>query len=341
MTRPILCADDYGLAPGVSRAIARLLAAGRLSATSCITVTRFWPEQAAALRPFADTAEIGRAQACQGPGRGADRCRSAAPTGADRRAPRQVARGLRHGLCQPALAGDRFLAAQPVQPLLLRALQPLLGHPSAAGGGRFPPARPQGGRGSQRHARAGALHEGPVRLGRLPPDRRGLRSGRAPGRGHHLVARPPHGLRRRRPGQLQHLPAGRRRLPRRHPRRAFAAARHVLRRTHSGLGRGCPGLCLGDGRGAAAGQHPVAHPGPVRRLSRPRLCRGEGAAALHRQRAPRVHTMGGFGEAEDSLSNPSRRGHRAALPDAGAGSRPASDAPPAARAPSPAASGDP
>jgi len=59
VTRLILCADDYGLAPGVSRAIVRLLAAGRLSAASCITVTRFWPEQAAALRPFADRADIG------------------------------------------------------------------------------------------------------------------------------------------------------------------------------------------------------------------------------------------------------------------------------------------
>lgn len=59
MTRLILCADDYGLAPGVSRAIARLLAAGRLSATSCMTLTPFWREHAAALRPLADKADIG------------------------------------------------------------------------------------------------------------------------------------------------------------------------------------------------------------------------------------------------------------------------------------------
>ncbi len=59
MTRLILCADDYGLAPGVSRAIVRLLAAGRLSATSCMSVGQAWPFQASALRPHLDTADIG------------------------------------------------------------------------------------------------------------------------------------------------------------------------------------------------------------------------------------------------------------------------------------------
>lgn len=59
MTRLILCADDYGLAPGVSRGIRRLLAAGRLSATSCMVVSPHWPGEAAALRPFADQADIG------------------------------------------------------------------------------------------------------------------------------------------------------------------------------------------------------------------------------------------------------------------------------------------
>jgi predicted glycoside hydrolase/deacetylase ChbG (UPF0249 family) len=37
MKRLILCADDYGLAPGVSRAIRELAAAGRLNATSVMT----------------------------------------------------------------------------------------------------------------------------------------------------------------------------------------------------------------------------------------------------------------------------------------------------------------
>lgn len=59
MTRLILCADDYGIAPGVSRAIARLLAAGRLSATSCMSLGLAWPAHAPALRPLTGTADIG------------------------------------------------------------------------------------------------------------------------------------------------------------------------------------------------------------------------------------------------------------------------------------------
>lgn len=59
MARLILCADDYGLAPGVSRGIRRLLAAGRLSATSCMVVGSHWQSEAAELRPFAEQADIG------------------------------------------------------------------------------------------------------------------------------------------------------------------------------------------------------------------------------------------------------------------------------------------
>jgi len=55
----VLCADDYGLAPGVSRAILDLIGRGRLSATSCMTVTPFWREHAAWLKPLADKADIG------------------------------------------------------------------------------------------------------------------------------------------------------------------------------------------------------------------------------------------------------------------------------------------
>lgn len=57
--RLILCADDYGIAPGVSRAIRRLLDAGRLTATSCMAVSPHWPAEAAALRPYAERADIG------------------------------------------------------------------------------------------------------------------------------------------------------------------------------------------------------------------------------------------------------------------------------------------
>lgn len=58
--RPIvLCADDYALAPGVSDGIRALLAAGRLSATSCMTVTRHWPEEASHLGPLAASVDLG------------------------------------------------------------------------------------------------------------------------------------------------------------------------------------------------------------------------------------------------------------------------------------------
>ena len=55
----ILCADDYGLSPGVGAAIRDLIARGRLTATSCMTVCPFWPEEAQALKPLADMADVG------------------------------------------------------------------------------------------------------------------------------------------------------------------------------------------------------------------------------------------------------------------------------------------
>jgi chitin disaccharide deacetylase len=59
MRRLVLCADDFGLAPGVNRGILRLLAAGRLSATSCMSLGQAWAADAAALREFATGADIG------------------------------------------------------------------------------------------------------------------------------------------------------------------------------------------------------------------------------------------------------------------------------------------
>lgn len=55
----VLCADDYGLSAGISAAIRALLAAGRLSATSCMSAAPHWPEAAAALRDFRGAADIG------------------------------------------------------------------------------------------------------------------------------------------------------------------------------------------------------------------------------------------------------------------------------------------
>ena len=58
--KPILvCADDYGIAPGVSAAIRALVAARRLSATSCMVAGAWWEEEAPRLRPFKDSIDIG------------------------------------------------------------------------------------------------------------------------------------------------------------------------------------------------------------------------------------------------------------------------------------------
>jgi len=55
----VVCADDYALTPGVSRGIRELIAAGRISATSVMTVCPHWPEEAAALAAIAAEADIG------------------------------------------------------------------------------------------------------------------------------------------------------------------------------------------------------------------------------------------------------------------------------------------
>ena len=55
----VLCADDYGIAPGVSRGIRELLAAGRLSATSCMVDFPEFRDEGPLLAEFADRADIG------------------------------------------------------------------------------------------------------------------------------------------------------------------------------------------------------------------------------------------------------------------------------------------
>ncbi len=54
-----LCADDFGLAPGISTGIARLAHAQRLSAIACVTNSPHWPETAGLLRGLPDSVEIG------------------------------------------------------------------------------------------------------------------------------------------------------------------------------------------------------------------------------------------------------------------------------------------
>lgn len=54
-----LCADDYGLAPGVSDAILALIDLGRLQATGCMTGSPHWPHAAPLLRALEGKADIG------------------------------------------------------------------------------------------------------------------------------------------------------------------------------------------------------------------------------------------------------------------------------------------
>ncbi len=60
MTRTLaLCADDFGLAPGISKSIARLAHAQRLTAVSCITNSPHWAEAAKLLKRLPDTVDVG------------------------------------------------------------------------------------------------------------------------------------------------------------------------------------------------------------------------------------------------------------------------------------------
>ena len=54
-----VCADDFGLSPGVSRGIAELAARGRLSAVSCLVNMPHWRSGAALLEPLPDAVEQG------------------------------------------------------------------------------------------------------------------------------------------------------------------------------------------------------------------------------------------------------------------------------------------
>lgn len=59
MRRICVCADDYGLAPGVSRAIINLAVMGRLSATSVMSLSPFWPEHARWLKAHRGRLDVG------------------------------------------------------------------------------------------------------------------------------------------------------------------------------------------------------------------------------------------------------------------------------------------
>lgn len=54
-----ICADDYALTRPISAAILDLAREGRISAVSCMTASRLWPELGPALKPLADKVDIG------------------------------------------------------------------------------------------------------------------------------------------------------------------------------------------------------------------------------------------------------------------------------------------
>ena len=59
MKRIVLCADDYGQASTISKAIIALIQHGRISATSCIVNYPDWLTQASWLSPFQNKIDIG------------------------------------------------------------------------------------------------------------------------------------------------------------------------------------------------------------------------------------------------------------------------------------------
>ena len=55
----VLCADDYGISPGVDVAIRHLIKLGRISATSCIVTYPDFAEEAALLMPYIGVVDVG------------------------------------------------------------------------------------------------------------------------------------------------------------------------------------------------------------------------------------------------------------------------------------------
>jgi len=59
MKRIVLCADDFGQAPSISHGICQLIQSGRLSATSCLVNSSYWPLHAKWLDPFKSYIDVG------------------------------------------------------------------------------------------------------------------------------------------------------------------------------------------------------------------------------------------------------------------------------------------
>ena len=54
-----LCADDYALSPGVDEGILALAQARRISALSCMTASKRWPQSAGLLKPLFGIVDVG------------------------------------------------------------------------------------------------------------------------------------------------------------------------------------------------------------------------------------------------------------------------------------------
>ena len=57
--RLIVCADDFGMAPGINSAILELININRISAASCMTVMRHWPAGAKDLKKNDGNVQLG------------------------------------------------------------------------------------------------------------------------------------------------------------------------------------------------------------------------------------------------------------------------------------------
>lgn len=55
----VLCADDFAFNPSVSQAISRLADAGRITATSVMSLSPRWPQDQALLRDLAGSIDVG------------------------------------------------------------------------------------------------------------------------------------------------------------------------------------------------------------------------------------------------------------------------------------------
>ncbi|MRI33773.1 hypothetical protein EOPP23_12335 [Endozoicomonas sp. OPT23] len=59
MKRITLCADDFGMHPAVNNAIASLIKADRIHATSCLVTSEYWQSSIGQLQALRDKADIG------------------------------------------------------------------------------------------------------------------------------------------------------------------------------------------------------------------------------------------------------------------------------------------